>query len=97
MNKVITVTQCTIAWYADDKKLLHKNIEVISDMVNVVKKKFEELSVVIGIKHTLLGMNIEIKDNMIQVDIVNQLEECIEMFGEDISALFTSPANKILL
>ena len=42
-----------------------------------------------GNKHTLLGINIEIKDSPIQVDIVNQLDECIEMFDEDISTLVT--------
>ena len=42
-----------------------------------------------GNKHTLLGIKIEIKDSPIQVDIVNQLDECIEMFDEDISTLVT--------
>ena len=42
-----------------------------------------------GNKHTLLEINIEIKDSPIQVDIVNQLDECIEMFDEDISTLVT--------
>ena len=33
-NKVIKGTQCTMAWYVDDNKLLHRNIEVILDIIN---------------------------------------------------------------
>ena len=39
-NKVIDVTQCTISWYVDDKNLSHKNPEVISDIINEVRKHF---------------------------------------------------------
>ena len=31
---------------------------------------------------------------MIQVDMVKRLEECMEIFGEDVSTLVTSPATK---
>ena len=41
-------------------------------------------------KHTILRMNIEIKDNNIQVYIVKQLEYCKEMLAEDVSVLVTS-------
>ena len=57
-NKVIEGTQCTITWYTEDNKLLHKNPKVISDIINEVNKIFGELSVVRGNKHTLLGMDI---------------------------------------
>ena len=49
-----------------------------------------------GNNHTFLVINIEIKDNTIQVYMVKQLEECIESFGEDVSTLVTSPATKNL-
>ena len=41
--------------------------------------------------------NIEIKDSSIQVDMIKQLEECIQIFGEDVSTLGTSPATQKLL
>ena len=89
-------TQCTIDWYVDDNKLSHKNPEVILDIINEVEEHFVELSIVIGNKHTLLVMNIDIKGNTIQVDMDKQLEECIYIFGEDVSASVTSPkTNKI--
>ena len=40
-NKVVEGTQCTIDWYVDENKLLHKNPEVISDIINIVKKNLE--------------------------------------------------------
>ena len=57
-NKVLEVTQCTIAWYVDDNKLLHTNPEVISYIINEVKKSYGELSVVRGKKHTFTIMYI---------------------------------------
>ena len=112
VNKLIEGTQCTIAWYVDDIKLSYKNPEVISDIINEVKKHFGELSIVRGRNHTFLGTNTEIKDSMVQVDTVEQLERCIEIFvediitsvtsfvtnkfGEDVIALVTSPATKKL-
>ena len=47
-SNVVEGTQFTIVWYVDDNKLSHKNPEVISDIINEVKKSFRELSVVIG-------------------------------------------------
>ena len=81
-NKVIESSQCTIYWYVDDKNLLHKNSEVISDIINEVKKHLGEISFVRGNKHNFLGFNIEINYNMIKVDMVEKFEECIEMFVE---------------
>ena len=95
-NKVLEVTQCTIAWYVDDNKLLHKNPEVISYIINEVKKHFGELSVLKENKHTFLGINTYINNSKIQVDMVEQLEESIEMFFEEVSTLVTSTATNKL-
>ena len=39
-------------------------------------------------------MKIDIKDNIIQVDMGKQLEGCIAMFGEDVSTSVSYPATK---
>ena len=57
-NKVIYITKGTIAWYMDDNKLLHTNPEVISYIINEVKKIYGKLSVVRGKKHTFTIMYI---------------------------------------
>ena len=86
----------TLSWYVHDNKLSPKTPAVISDIINKVKNIFGYLSVVRGNNNIFLGVNIEIKDNIIQVDMVKQLEECITIFGEDFSTTFKSPATKKL-
>ena len=78
-NKVIEGTQCTITWYTEDNKLLHKNTDMISGIINEVRKNSGELSVGRGNKHAFLGNNIYIKYSTIPVDVVKQLEDCIEI------------------
>ena len=48
---MIEVTQYTIACYVDDNNLSHKNLSVIPDIINKVKKNWD-LSVVGGNNHT---------------------------------------------
>ena len=64
-----------------DNNLSHKNPAVISDTINKLKKHFGDLSIVRGNQHTFLGINIEIKENIIQVDKVKHLEESISILG----------------
>ena len=80
-NRIVEGTQCTLEWYVDDNKLSHKNPSVILDIIKKLKKTIVYLSVVRGDKHTLLRVNIEIKDKIVQFDMVEQLGECITMFG----------------
>ena len=42
-KKIIEGTKCTMAWYADDNKMSHKNPAVISDIINIVKEDFGDL------------------------------------------------------
>ena len=69
-NKTIEVMQCTIVWYVDDNILSHKTPAVIS---NIIKFVFVDLTVVIVIKHTFLGVNIEIKKILIHIYMVEQI------------------------
>ena len=73
-NKMIGGKQCPIYWYVDGNTSSHKNPAVISIIINKMNKYFGYLSVVRGIKHTFLGMKIDIKDNRIQIDMVKQSE-----------------------
>ena len=77
-------------------KISHENPAVISDIINKVKKHIVELSILIGNKHTILDMNIEVRDNIIQVDMVKKLKECKTIFVEDISTSVSSPETKKL-
>ena len=78
----------------NDNKLSHKNPALISDIIDKLQKQFGNLYVVRENKHTLLGMSIDIKDNIIKVDMVEHLEECISMFGGYLSTSVSYPATK---
>ena len=73
-----------------------KKTEVISDIIKKVKKYFVDLSILRGNRCTFLGMNIEIKDNIILVDMVKQLEEYTKMFGEYVNTPVSSSETKNL-
>ena len=62
----------------DNNKLSHKNPAVLSNIFNKIKKHFEDLSVVRGNTHNLLGMEIDMKYDIIQVYMVEQLEYIIK-------------------
>ena len=81
-NKVIEVTQCNIAWYVDDNRLLHKHPEVISDIINEVNNCFGEISVVRGNNNTFLVMNTEIRDITIQDVVQPHMSPTISFSGK---------------
>ena len=56
--RLLKFPKFTIYWYVDDNKLSQKKTSVPSDIINKVKKHFGDISVLRGMKHTLLGMNI---------------------------------------
>ena len=56
-NKVIEGTQCNIGWYVYDKNILHRNPEVVSDIINEMKKHSGEIYAVRGNNSNLLGVN----------------------------------------
>ena len=95
-NKTIEVIKCTIDWYVDDKKSSHKNPELISNIIEEKKKHFGCLSVMRGNKHTFLGINIEIKNNIIHINMVEHLRGCLTIFGEYFITPVSSPATKKL-
>ena len=82
-NKVINGKQFTVVWYVDDNKVLHENPQVVTDVIELMKKHFGDLTVTRGKKHRFLGMNIEInKDRNIEIEMKEQLLEAIDIFEE---------------
>lgn len=92
-NKTINGEQCTIAWYVDDNKLSHKDPKVVTDVLEIIKSHFGDLTISRGKKHTFLGMNITLrKDKKIQIEMKDQLKETIAAFKEDITTSCVTPA-----
>ena len=97
-NKEINGSQCTICWYVDDNKLSHKDPKVVTNILNEMESKFGKLTTTRGKEHTFLGMKLKIKKNKtFEVDMVDQVKETIQAFGEEIEGEVKSPAAKYLL
>ena len=97
-NKEINGKQCTIVWYVDDNKVSHVDPQVVTDVIDLMKSHFGELTVTRGKKHRFLGMNIEInKDRNIEIEMKDQLLEAIHMFeqadGNEVDEVVTTPAR----
>ena len=76
-NKMINGSQCTIVFYVDDNKVSHKDPQVVTDVLNIISEHFGELSISRGNKHDFLGMNIELRDQKVFVDMQEQVQEAI--------------------
>ena len=97
-NKTINGKQCTILWYVDDNKISHKDPKVVTEVIDIMKGHFGELTVTRGKVHRFLGMNITItEDKMLKIDMKEHLQEAIDMFekieGGEINEIVTSPAR----
>ena len=80
---MINGKHCTVVWYVDDNKVSHEDAQVVTDVIELMKKHFGDLTVTRGKKHRFLGMNIEInKDRNIEIEMKEQLQEVIDMFEE---------------
>ena len=94
---MINGKQCTIAWYVDDNKVSHEDPKVVTDIIEEIKKHFGDLKVNRGNIHDFLGMKIKINGNKtISLDMKDQINEALEMFGEKIEGPISSPATKLL-
>jgi hypothetical protein len=97
-NEMINGHQCTICWYVDDNKLSHKDPEVVTMILDEIKKHFGELVISRGNKHDLLGMHVEMnrKNKTVEIQMKDQLQEAIDMFGEEVDRTVVTLALKNL-
>ena len=59
-----------------------------------MKKEFGDIKITRGKKHVFLGIDIEITpQKTIEIDMSAQLQEAIEMFGEEINGIMSSIAT----
>jgi len=96
-NKIVNGTQFTICWYVDDLKLSHVQPEEVTKMLEILNQKFNQMSITRGTKHTYLGMNFELKEGKVILEMASYLSECIKSFGESITSSAATPANKSLM
>jgi hypothetical protein len=97
-NKMENGEQCTIVWYVDDMKISHVDSEVVTRVIESIKKKFEKMTVTRGKEHVFLGLNISFndKDGTANIKMKDYIKEAIAEFGEDITRTTTTPAKRNL-
>ena len=80
-NKIINDKQCTIVWYIGNNKVSYKDLEVVTEVIDLMKKYFGDLTVKRGNKNRFFGMNIITypKQN-IEIKMKDQLEKAMNMF-----------------
>ena len=59
-SKMINGKQCSIVWYVDDNKVSHEDLEVVTQVIYLMKGHFGDLKITRGNKDRFLGMNITI-------------------------------------
>ena len=88
-------------WYVDDNKVSHKDSKVVDDVLEMMKRHFGNITIDRGKQNTFLGMNIKLRDDKkIEIEIIEQLQECLDLYNEyaqlKITEKSSSPAQKYL-
>ena len=79
----------------------HVDSKVVDDVIEMIKGHFGNITVDRGKTHTFLGMNIRLRDDKkIEIKMVNQLQQCIDLFNEysylEITEKVSTPSQKDL-
>ena len=98
---MINDKQCTIVWYVDDNKVSHEDPKIVTEVMDLMKSHFGDLTITRGNKHRFLGMNIALHPHQrIEIEMKDQLQKAIDMFeqndGEEVTEQVTSPATRRL-
>ena len=85
----------------DDNKISHEDPNVVTEVIELMKSHFGDLTVTRGNKHRFLGMNITLHPKQkIEIEMKDQLQEAIDMFGQNegdkVTEGVTSPATRQL-
>ena len=86
--------QCTILWYVDDNKILHKDEKVVTGHIKILEEYFGKFSITRGKKHNYLGMDVLIKENgKVEINMKEQISKMIDDFSENIEGLTPTPSR----
>jgi len=96
-NKIVNGSQFTICWYVDDLKLSHASPEEVTKMVSKLEEYFGEMNVSRGKNHTYLGIDFEIRDRKVILNMKKYLQECVDALGEAVNTNAATPANVNLM
>jgi hypothetical protein len=93
-NKIVNEKQCTIGFYVDDNIATHVEDNVLTELIEVVKKEVGAITVSRGNTHTFLGMDITFNENgTVSVDMEKYVGDTIRDFSDKIRKKASSPAK----
>ena len=70
---------------------------MVSNIIDTLKEYFGGLKTTRGRKHTFLGINFEIlSDGKVELEMIDQLRDAIEIFGEVIDTNAATPSKHFL-
>ena len=82
-RKIIDGNQCTIVCYVDDNNLSHVDPNVVTDILEEIKKQFGDLVIIRGDTHDLFCMNIKIRnDKKLELIMKYQIEDTGSQFRD---------------
>ena len=80
-KKTIDGKQCNVVWYVDYNNLLHVDPNVVTDILEEIKKQFGDLVIIRGDTNDLLGVDIKIrKENKVELIMKHQIEDAVRKF-----------------
>ena len=62
-NKTIKGHQCSIAWFVDDSKVSHVELDVVSDVIRGLENRFGKMAGKRGKLYNFVGMDIKYNDD----------------------------------
>ena len=96
-NNMVCVKQCTIVWYVDDNKLLHVDPNLVTDILEEIRKNFGDLVISIYYTRDFLGMNIKIrKYKKVEIITKHKTEEKLIQFKDVWGFKVTTPCAQHL-
>jgi hypothetical protein len=93
MNKQVGDRMITIILYVDDILVMSENMDDIQWLIDVLKDKWEEVSVETGDQLTYLGMGVSIRDDHISLSMVKYIDDVLKTyFGTNSVRTYNTPA-----
>ena len=96
-NAMIDRNQCTIAWFVDNTKILHKDPGVASKVINKIEERYGKMTVTRGASHTFLRMDINFdQKGEVLIGMKQYILEAIKECKIDIWRHAATPAKRLV-
>jgi hypothetical protein len=97
-NKMVDSVQMTVVWHVDDLKISHKLAKAINGLVDYLKGKYGDGSVIhTGNVHDYLGVDHDYSDanreGVVKMSMMKHIKKIVEDFPEEVRKSSLTPAS----